>query len=213
MKVFEAFKVMRSGPVFRLVSGASVSRLATLAFNSAMAVYVLDLTGKAADLGLALLVGTLPLFALGLITGVVTDHVNRKNIIIVCDALRVLVAVAFLVLTATLDNESTVVLIYVTVFCFSVAEAFVSTAFSSIVPDVIEERDILDTNNLILGIGDAIRMIGPVVGVLLYSLGGFAVSTIFTMALFAVGVFLQWGVRYVKFKVERESYRADGAGA
>jgi MFS family permease len=198
VKIFEAFKAMRSGPVARLVLGASASRLATFGFNAAMAVYLLDLTGKASDLGLALLAGTVPFFALSLVTGVVCDRFNRKNIILVCDALRVFVALAFLLLTWLSDTESTVMLVYATVFSFAVAESFVTTSFSSIVPDVIDEEEILDTNNLLLGIGDAIRMIGPVVGVLLYSVAGFEVTALVTAALFAAGFVCQRGVKYTK---------------
>lgn len=200
MKTFEAFKAMRSGPVARLVLGSSASRLATFGFNAAMAVYLLDLTGRATDLGLALLVGTIPFFALSLVTGVVCDRFNRKNIILVCDALRVLVAVAFLFGAWILDTDATVALVYATVFCFSVCESFVTTSFSSIVPDVIDEKDILDTNNLLFGIGDAVRMIGPVVGVLLYSTAGFAATAISTSALFAAGFLCQRGVAYTQAK-------------
>lgn len=198
MKIFEAFKAMKSGPVARLVLGASASRLATFGFNAAMAVYLLDLTGKASDLGLALLAGTVPFFALSLVTGVVCDRFNRKNIILVCDALRVFVALAFLLLTWLSDTESTVMLVYATVFAFSVAESFVTTSFSSIVPDVIDEEEILDTNNLLLGIGDAIRMVGPVVGVLLYSVTGFETTALVTAALFGAGFLCQRGVEYTK---------------
>lgn len=200
MKTFEAFKAMRSGPVARLVLGSSASRLATFGFNAAMAVYLLDLTGRATDLGLALLVGTIPFFALSLVTGVVCDRFNRKNIILVCDALRVLVALAFLLGAWLLDTGATVALVYATVFCFSVCESFVTTSFSSIVPDVIDEKDILDTNNLLFGIGDAVRMIGPVVGVLLYSTAGFAATAISTSVLFAAGFLCQRGVAYTKAK-------------
>ncbi|MFD3328002.1 MFS transporter [Streptomyces sp. NPDC058701] len=200
MKTFEAFKAMRSGPVARLVLGSSASRLATFGFNAAMAVYLLDLTGRATDLGLALLVGTIPFFALSLVTGVVCDRFNRKNIILVCDALRVLVAVAFLLGAWLLDTDATVALVYATVFCFSVCEAFVTTSFSSIVPDVIDEKDILDTNNLLFGIGDSVRMIGPVVGVLLYSTAGFTATAISTAALFAAGFLCQRGVAYTQAK-------------
>ncbi|MFI2630921.1 MFS transporter [Streptomyces collinus] len=206
MKTFEAFKAMRSGPVARLVLGSSASRLATFGFNAAMAVYLLDLTGRATDLGLALLVGTVPFFALSLVTGVVCDRFNRKNIILVCDALRVVVAVAFLLGAWLLGTDATVALVYATVFCFSVCESFVTTSFSSIVPDVIDEKDILDTNNLLFGIGDAVRMIGPVVGVLLYSTAGFAATAISTAALFAAGFLCQRGVVYTQA-------RAAGSGA
>lgn len=198
MKSFEAFKTMRSGPVSRLVLGSSASRLATFGFNAAMAVYLLDLTGKASDLGLALMVGTVPFFVLSLVTGVVCDRFNRKNIILVCDALRVVVALVFLLLAWQLDTGARVVLVYVTVFSFSVCESFVMTTFSSIVPDVIDEKEILDTNNLLMGIGDAIRMIGPVVGVLLYSTVGFEATAVVTAVLFAAAFLCQRGVSYTK---------------
>ncbi|MEV6671064.1 MFS transporter [Streptomyces sp. NPDC051162] len=201
MKTFETFKAMKSGPVSRLVLGSSASRLATFGFNAAMAVYLLDLTGKASDLGLALLVGTVPFFALSLITGVVCDRFNRKNIILVCDALRAVVAVVFLLLAWKLDTDARVALVYITVFCFSVCESFVMTTFSSIVPDVIDEKDILDTNNLLMGIGDVIRMLGPVIGVLLYSSVGFEASAVATAVLFALAFLCQRGVKYTKASV------------
>lgn len=203
--MFEAFTAMRSGVVFRLVLGASASRLATFGFNAAMAVHVLDLTGRATDLGLALLAGTVPFFALALFAGVVCDRFNRKIIILFCDALRVVVAVVFLVLAWLVDTDATVVLIHITVFCFATAESFVTTAFSSIVPDVVDEKQILDTNNLLLGLGDIIRMIGPLTGVLIYSVAGFEAGALVTAVLFAVAFVSQWGVTYIRPSVERAS--------
>ncbi|MET9798153.1 MFS transporter [Nocardiopsis alba] len=192
------FRVLRTSSGFRVVFGAVTSRLATLGFNAAMAVYVLDLTGNAVDLGLTLFVGTVPFFALSLVTGVVCDRFSRKNIILVCDAIRVLVAAGFLVASTLVDTGSTILLVYATVFLFSLCESFVSTAFSTIVPDVVEEKHILDTNNLVSGLGEAVRMGGPVAGVLIYAVAGFHTTTLFVMALFIVAFCLQWGIGYVK---------------
>lgn len=67
-------------------------------------------------------------------------------------------------------------------------------AFTSIVPDVVDGKRILDTNNLLLGLGDIIGVIGPLAGVLIYSVAGFEAGALVTAVLFAVAFVAQWGV-------------------
>ncbi len=63
-----------------VILGATTSSLATLSFSAALAMYIMDLTGSAIDLGFTLLIGMLPFVLFSLIAGVICDRFNRKLI-------------------------------------------------------------------------------------------------------------------------------------
>lgn len=193
-------KLLSSKSIFGLVFGAISSRLATLALSAAMAVHILNLTGNAVDLGLTLLMGTIPFFLLSLITGVVCDHFDRKKIILLCDGIRALISGIFLILCFVLNNQITIHWIYAFVFFFSMCEAFVATSFSTIIPDVVESNNIVDVNNLMNGLLETFKLIGPMIGILIYSSFGFEFTLFFTTILFFVSIIVEKNMTYNRIK-------------
>lgn len=190
------YQNLKDKSIFSLVFGAVSSRLATTAFNAAMALYVLDLTGQAKQLGFTLIVGTLPFFLLSLLTGIISDRYSRKAIIIFFDSVRVFISVAFLLASQYLATKDLVTLLYTVVFMFSLCEAFVATSFSAIVPDVVSKSRLVDVNNILSALLEGVKIGGPMLGVLIYSIFGFEYTTIFTGVLFALSILIERNMNY-----------------
>ncbi|MEM5670316.1 MFS transporter [Bacillus cereus] len=113
----------------QIIVGALTSRIGTLSFTAALSLYVLQITGNPGDLGLTLLMGTLPFFALGLLTGVICDRFDKKKIVVVCDIARIIIGALFLLSLFFVEQEDQISIIYVVVILFSVFEAFYKQAF------------------------------------------------------------------------------------
>ena len=111
-----------------------------------LAIYslLLDLTGKASSVAMALVLQVLPHTLLGPLAGVVNDRFSRRKVMIVTDLLRmVIVACMLLVRTAQM-----VWLVYPLLFLETVMVAFFEPARSAVIPNVVAREDVIVANTL-----------------------------------------------------------------
>ncbi len=111
-----------------------------------LAIYslLLELTGKASSVAIALVLQVLPHTVLGPLAGVVNDRFSRRKVMIVSDLLR-MVIVACMLLVRT---RASVWLIYPLLFLETVMVAFFEPARSAVIPSVVEEDDVIVANTL-----------------------------------------------------------------
>ncbi|MEO2211137.1 MFS transporter [Paenibacillus amylolyticus] len=185
----------------QIIVGALTSRIGTLAFTAALSLYVLQLTGSPGALGLTLLMGTLPYFILGILTGIICDRFDKKKIIVICDIARVIIGALFFISLFFVKPEYQINIIYVVVILFAVFESFLSTSFSSILPELVEKEKLIDLNTSLGGLGEVARLIGPVLGTVLYSFLGIYIVAVFIVLCFAISVLYEMGIPY-KMKKE-----------
>ena len=124
----------------------------------------------ASALGLAKLLSftIIPVFIVGPIAGVLVDRWDRRKTLFVCDILRGLLVL--LIPFVFMDWDSLVPL-YIVVFLAFCCSRFYVPAKMSIIPDLVEEKNLLVANSLMTTTG----MIAFVMGA---SLGGFVVENI-----------------------------------
>ena len=111
-----------------------------------LAIYslLLELTGKASSVAMALVLQVLPHTVLGPLAGVVNDRFSRRKVMIVSDLLR-MVIVACMLLVRT---RASVWLIYPLLFLETVMVAFFEPARSAVIPSVVAEDDVIVANTL-----------------------------------------------------------------
>ncbi|EDZ51628.1 hypothetical protein ABE55_09065 [Bacillus thuringiensis] len=194
----------------QIIVGALTSRIGTLSFTAALSLYVLQITGNPGDLGLTLLMGTLPFFALGLLTGVICDRFDKKKIVVVCDIARIIIGALFLLSLFFVEQEDQISIIYVVVILFSVFEAFLQTSFSSILPEIIDKEKLVDVNSSLSGLGEVARLIGPVLGTVLYSFLGIYTVVGFIIVCFFISVVFEIGIPY---KMKKRDSEGEGLGS
>jgi len=111
-----------------------------------LAIYslLLEMTGKASSIGIALVLQVLPHTLLGPLAGVVNDRFSRRKVMIVTDLLRMgIVACMLLVRT-----PSIVWLIYPLLFLETVMVAFFEPARNAVIPSVVDEDEVVVANTL-----------------------------------------------------------------
>jgi predicted MFS family arabinose efflux permease len=111
-----------------------------------LAIYnlLLQLTGRASSVALALVVQVLPQIFMGPIAGVVNDHLSRKRVMITTDLARALVVLAMLLVR----SRSTVWIIYPLLLLESAMWAFFEPARTATIPNVTSGEDLLVANTL-----------------------------------------------------------------
>ena len=125
----------------------------------ALALFVIDETGSATDLGLVLAAHALPLVGFLLIGGVWADRLPRHRVMIVSDVVRCALhaVLAALIFTGTVEIWHLVVIEAL----FGTAEAFFRPAFSGLVPQTVPEDEVQQANALNGFVNNVAEFVGP----------------------------------------------------
>ncbi len=112
----------------------------------ALALFVIELTGSATDLGFVLAAASLPLVAFLVLGGVWADRLPRHRVMVVTDLVRF----ALHALLATLIFTDTVAIWHLIVIeaLFGSAEAFFRPAANGLLPQTVPEEEIQQANGL-----------------------------------------------------------------
>ncbi|MFB7889760.1 MFS transporter [Cellulosimicrobium cellulans] len=159
------------GTGFRwLLSSSWTSNVGDGIALAAAPLLVASQTDSAFLVALAALLQQLPWLLFGLWAGALADRLDRRVVVMVANALRALVVVALCVVIAT-GHVSIGVVLAVT-FLYGVAEVFADSASQTLLPMLVEPRD-LGTGNARLQAGflTANQLLGPPVGAFLFALG------------------------------------------
>ena len=142
-----------------------------------LAIYnlLLQLTGRASSVALALVVQVLPQTFMGPIAGVVNDRLSRKRVMITTDLARAVVVFAMLFVR----SRATAWLIYPLLLLESSMWAFFEPARTATIPNVTVEEDLLVANTL----SSTTWSVNLVVGA---SIGGIALALLGRNALFVL---------------------------
>jgi MFS family permease len=178
--------VRANGNFRRLWLAQIVSEIGDWFYSLAIYSLLLQFTGKASSVALALIFQVVPNTLTGPIAGVVNDRLRRKHVMIASDLVRaVIVALMLLV-----RSRSMVWLIYPLLILESIAWAFFEPARTAVIPNITSEEDLLLANtistttwsvNLVMGAmfgGIALALLGYRAAFLLNSVS-FLVSACF----------------------------------
>ncbi len=149
-----------------------LATFATQILSVAIGWQIYDLTHNPLDLGLVGLVQFAPALLLVLVTGTVSDRYNRRVIVAICQFVEAACGVTFLALTVT--GTISTAWIFSILAMFGVARAFMNPAASSLIPNLVPERDLSSAIALSSSAWQISIIVGPVVGGLLYGVGAAA---------------------------------------
>ncbi len=138
--------------------------------NVALAFAVLDISGSATDLGLVLAAHTVPMVALLLYGGVLSDRLPRVLVIQVSNVVSAVAqgTIAFLVISGTADLW---MLIWLSVV-HGAASAMSLPAIASVMPQLVPRDQLQPANALVSLSGNGLRVLGPALAALLVVTAG-----------------------------------------
>jgi MFS family permease len=144
----------------RLWLAQIVSEIGDWFYTLSIYTLLLQLTGRAESVALALALQVLPQTLVGPTAGVVNDRLRRKHVMIAADLVRCVVVLAMLLVR----SRSTVWLVYPLLLAETTMTAFFEPARSAVLPNIASESDVLIANTLSSTTWSVNLMIGASVG-------------------------------------------------
>lgn len=144
----------------RLWMAQIVSEVGDWFYTLSIYTLLLQLTGHAGSVALALVLQVLPQTLVGPMAGVVNDRLKRKHVMIAADLVRFVVVLAMLLVR----SPAMVWLIYPLLLAETTMAAFFEPARSSVIPNIAAEGEVLVANTLSSATWSVNLLIGASVG-------------------------------------------------
>ena len=144
----------------RLWLAQIVSEIGDWFYTLAIYSLLLQLTGRASSVALALVLQVLPQTLIGPAAGVINDRVRRKRVMITADLARMVIVFAMLLVR----SRSTVWLVYPLLLLETLMAAFFEPARTAVIPNIAAREDVLLANTLSSATWSVNLLIGASVG-------------------------------------------------
>jgi predicted MFS family arabinose efflux permease len=178
----------------RLWLAQIVSEIGDWFYTLSIYTLLLQLTGHASSVALALILQVLPQTFVGPTAGVVNDRLRRKHVMIAADVVRFGVVLAMLMVR----SRSMVWLVYPLLLAETVMAAFFEPARSSVIPNIAAKDEVLIANTLSSATWSVNLLIGASVGGLVAALFGRDAVFILNALSFAASAILISGMRFAE---------------
>ena len=144
----------------RLWLAQIVSEIGDWFYTLSIYTLLLQLTGHASSVALALVLQVLPQTLVGPTAGVVNDRLRRKHVMIAADLVRFGVVLAMLLVR----SRSTVWIVYPLLLAETIMAAFFEPARSAVIPNIAARGEVLIANTLSSATWSVNLLIGASVG-------------------------------------------------
>jgi MFS family permease len=156
---------------FRIVFlGAFASNIGTWMQNVVLGAYAYDLTHSSTFVGVIIFAQFGPALILPMVGGLLADKVDRKRFLIVLSLEQLVFSLG--VALVVLSPHPSKVLLVLMVLGVGAGSAMFGPAYSAILPGLVGRQDLPGAISLNSAQMNASRVIGPIIGGLLYSLVG-----------------------------------------
>ena len=178
--------VRRNANFRRLWTAQIVSEIGDWFYSLAIYSLLLQLTGHASSVALALVLQVIPQTLFGPISGVVNDRIRRKRVMIATDLARTVIVFSMLLVR----SRSMVWLVYPLLFLESVMWAFFEPARTAVIPNITTSEDLILANTLSSTTWSLNLVAGAAFGGVALALLGYGASFVLNAASFLASAFL-----------------------
>ncbi len=188
-------RLLRGNRNFRRLWGAQVvSELGDWFYTLAIYNLLLQFTGRAGSVALALVLQVLPQTLIGPTAGVVNDRLRRKRVMIAADVGRMLIVFCMLLVR----SREMVWLVYPLLVAETVLAAFFEPARSSVIPNIVGREDVVLANTLSSATWSVNLMLGATAGGVVAALLGRDAVFVLNALSFLISAALIVGMRFAE---------------
>jgi predicted MFS family arabinose efflux permease len=189
------WRLLRGNRNFRRLWVAQiVSEIGDWFYTLSIYTLLLQLTGRASSVALALVLQVLPQTLVGPTAGVINDRLRRKHVMIAADLIRFGVVLAMLFVR----SRSMVWLVYPLLLAETVMAAFFEPARSAVIPNIAAKGEVLIANTLSSATWSVNLLIGASVGGLVAAFFGRDAVFVLNAISFLVSAVLISGMRFAE---------------
>lgn len=149
--------ILKIKDYFTIWLGKNISYFGNGIHLIALIWYVFELSGSALDVGVLMVVQTIPIIVFGMISGALADKANKKYIIVFADFGRAVLVFLLLLVTEVYQ-------IYLIAFCISILRQLSSTSRLALIPSIVGKDHLLVANSLYKVTSMMADVAGPAVG-------------------------------------------------
>lgn len=180
---------------FRRLWGAQVvSELGDWFYTLAIYNLLLQLTGRAGSVALALVLQVLPQTFIGPTAGVVNDRLRRKRVMIAADLGRMAIVLCMLLIR----SKEMVWLVYPLLMAETLLAAFFEPARNAVIPNIVQRVDVVVANTLSSTTWSVNLMVGATLGGFVAALFGRNAVFVLNALSFAASAALIWGMHFAE---------------
>ncbi len=176
----------------RLWLAQIVSEIGDWFYTLSIYTLLLQLTGHAGSVALALVLQVIPQTFAGPTAGVVNDRLKRKHVMIAADLIRCIIVLAMLLVR----SPSIVWLVYPLLLAETTLAAFFEPARSAVIPNIAEAEEVLIANTLSSATWSVNLLIGASVGGVVAAFLGRDATFILNALSFLVSAVLIGGMKF-----------------
>jgi len=178
----------------RLWLAQIVSEIGDWFYTLSIYTLLLQLTGHAGSVALALVLQVIPQTFAGPTAGVVNDRVKRKHVMIAADVVRFVIVLAMLLVR----SRSMVWLVYPLLLAETTMAAFFEPARSAVIPNISETGEVLVANTLSSATWSVNLLIGASVGGVVAAFLGRDAAFVLNALSFLVSAILIGGMKFAE---------------
>jgi predicted MFS family arabinose efflux permease len=188
-------RLIRGNRNFRHLWGAQVvSEIGDWFYTLAIYNLLLQFTGRAGSVALALVLQVLPVTLIGPTAGVVNDRLPRKYVMIATDLGRMLIVLSMLLVR----TKEMIWLAYPLLVAETLLVAFFEPARNAVIPNIVQPEDVVVANTLSSTTWSVNLMIGATLGGIVAALLGRDAVFILNGLSFVVSAALIWRMRFAE---------------
>lgn len=176
----------------RLWLAQIVSETGDWFYTLAIYTLLLQLTGHASSVALALVLQVLPQTFVGPMAGVVNDRLRRKHVMIAADLVRFLIVLSMLLVR----SQSMVWLVYPLLVAETIMAAFFEPARNAVIPNIASADEVLVANTLSSATWSVNLLIGASIGGVVAAFFGRDAVFVLNALSFLVSAILIRGMRF-----------------
>ncbi|MBL5982191.1 MFS transporter [Petrotoga sp. 8T1HF07.NaAc.6.1] len=176
-------------------TGRLVSLIGTGVQMIALPLYILDLTGSGTLMGTFSLLSMLPGLIFSPIAGVLGDRMNRKKIMVNMDYLRGII-ILFMAYSAY-QGWMNIAFIFTAQVFISILDSIFGGSTEAMFPDLVPIDFLTKANSVNSSINSVSRIIGPILGGIIYGFGGIKVVFLINGISFVISAISEMFITYV----------------
>ena len=189
------FRLLRGNRNFRyLWSAQVVSEIGDWFYTLAIYNLLLNLTGRASSVAVALVLQVLPQTFIGPAAGIINDRLRRKHVMIAADLGRMVIVFCMLFVR----SREMVWLIYPLLVAETLLAAFFEPARNSVIPNIVAREDVVLANTLSSATWSVNLMLGSTAGGVVAALLGRDAVFIFNALSFLMSAALILRMRFAE---------------
>ena len=155
---------------FLLWQGQFVSAMGDVAYSIALGFWILAMTGSTALMGSLMAASSLPRVLISPFAGVIVDRSDRKWLLVLMDAVRG-IFVVFIGVASYLGFIQ-IWMVFAVGVVIGTCGAFFNPAVSSVIPDIVDKRKLVQANSVFSIVQTASGIVGSSAGGILFKILG-----------------------------------------